>query len=79
VVLFGSWARGNHTAASDVDLLIVYGGVEREDAFALVKTALTLPGLEPHVYSVGEAQANHARLERMLAGGVVLYSQEEPS
>ena len=36
VVLFGSYAQGNYTVASDVDLLIVYRGKERKDAFATV-------------------------------------------
>lgn len=47
VVLFGSWAAGRHTAASDVDLLVVYMGHPREDAFGIVKTTLGTPGLEP--------------------------------
>jgi|GEM_PF-2546274 len=29
VVLFGSHAKGNYTVASDIDLLIVYEGVDR--------------------------------------------------
>jgi len=32
VVLFGSYAKGNYTVASDVDLLVVYDGEKREDA-----------------------------------------------
>jgi predicted nucleotidyltransferase len=31
VVLFGSYAQGNYTVASDVDLLVVYKGKERKD------------------------------------------------
>lgn len=34
VVLFGSFAKGRATAHSDVDLLVVYEGPPREDAFA---------------------------------------------
>lgn len=37
VVLFGSYAKGNYTAFSDIDVLVVYAGEPREDAFALVK------------------------------------------
>ena len=33
VVLFGSYATGRHTVASDVDLLVVYAGPRREDAY----------------------------------------------
>ena len=51
VVLFGSYARGNYTASNDIDLLVVYRGRRRADAFAAVKRTLGLPRLEPHVYS----------------------------
>lgn len=70
VVLFGSYAQGRHTVASDIDLLVVYRGPAREDAFALVKRVLALHGLEPHVYA--EADYEHVRptLERMIQGGI---------
>jgi len=37
MIMFGSYARGNFTVASDVDLLIVYQGEERKDMFTLLK------------------------------------------
>jgi len=51
VVLFGSYARGNYTVASDVDLLVVYQGKENEQAYATVKQVFGIPRLEPHVYA----------------------------
>jgi len=73
VVLFGSWAVSRHTAASDVDLLVVYRGDTRDDAFGIVKTTLAIPGLEPHAYSEREAELMRDRLARMTAGGVVIF------
>jgi predicted nucleotidyltransferase len=73
VVLFGSYARGNHTVASDIDLLVVYKGSAREDAYALCKKIFHLPGLEPHVYSEYEYEEMKQTLERMAEGGVVLF------
>lgn len=73
VVLFGSWAAGRHTPASDVDLLVIYRGEQREEAFRVVKTTLALPGLEPHVYTHHEAETMRNRLARMAAGGIVLF------
>jgi len=73
VVLFGSYAKGNYTVASDVDLLVVYQGPPREDAFAVVKKVLNIPGLEPHVYSEGEYRQVEQRIARMTEGGIVLY------
>ncbi|MDR7537890.1 MAG: nucleotidyltransferase domain-containing protein [Armatimonadota bacterium] len=73
VVLFGSWAGGRQTAASDVDLLIVYRGPARDDAFSVAKLALAIPGVEPHLYTEAEAAQMQERLARMTADGIVLY------
>ena len=73
VVLFGSWAQGRATVRSDVDVLVVYAGAPREDAFQTVRQCLDTPGLEPHTYTEAEAAALGSTLERMTAGGVVLY------
>ena len=73
VVLFGSYASGRFTAASDIDVLVVYEGALREDAFAVVKRTLDLPRVEPHVYGEDEARRLSSTLERMTRDGVVLY------
>ena len=74
VVLFGSYARGNYTVASDIDLLVVYAGEKRDDAFAVVKKTIALSGLEPHVYTEEEYDRLKPTLDRMIEGGVVLFS-----
>jgi hypothetical protein len=51
VILFCSYAKGKYTVGSDVDLLIVYKGEHRTDAYALVKKILDVPRLEPHIYT----------------------------
>lgn len=73
VVLFGSYARGNYTVASDVDLLVVYRGKENKRAYAVVKRALALPGLEPHVYAEQEYHRMKQSIQNMTRNGVVLY------
>ncbi len=70
VVLFGSYAQGRQTAASDIDLLVVYAGPPREDAYALVKRTLGVRRLEPHVYTEEEYKQVKATLEQMIEGGV---------
>ncbi len=75
VVLFGSYAQGNYTVASDVDLLVVYQGQPREDAFAIVKKVLAIPALEPHVYSEDEFETARRHIQRMTEGGIVLFPQ----
>jgi len=77
VVLFGSYAQGNYTVASDVDVLVVYGGKKRKDAFSAVKKTLDIPLLEPHVYSEEEYEGLKEVIERMISGGVVLFSRKD--
>ncbi len=73
VVLFGSHARGAATVASDVDLLIVYRGAPRADAYALARRAFRVPRLEPHLYSEVEFGTARQLLEKMLRGGVTIF------
>lgn len=54
VTLFGSWAKGRATASSDIDVLVVYEGPRREDAYKIASETLHLRGVEPHIYSEGE-------------------------
>lgn len=73
VVLFGSYARDRHTAFSDLDMLIVYADPPRGDAFAIVKRALHVRGLEPHVLAESEYAGVRAVWDRMTRGGVELW------
>ncbi|MGH7324203.1 MAG: nucleotidyltransferase domain-containing protein [Candidatus Rokuibacteriota bacterium] len=72
VVLFGSCARGTHTVASDVDLLVVYRGQPRPDAYGVVKRALGVPRLEPHLYTEAEYTAARVTVDRMTRDGITL-------
>ena len=74
VVLFGSYARGRQTVASDIDVLVVYAGAVRSDAYGLVRRVLDLRRLEPHVYAEEEYAQVSATLERMVQDGITVYS-----
>jgi len=76
VVLFGSYARGNYTVASDVDLLVVYQGKENDQAYATIKKALNIPHLEPHVYAEDDYRTMQDTIQKMITGGVVIYRRE---
>ena len=73
VVLFGSYARGNFTAFSDIDLLVVYADPPRRDASGLVKKTLNLFGLQPHVLSESELASVHPIWQKMIQDGIDLY------
>lgn len=70
VVLFGSCAMDTHTVASDVDVLFVYRGESIEGAYKVIHSTLSLRGLEPHIYTDDEAEANRSVIDRMIANGV---------
>ena len=74
VVLFGSYAKGTYTVGSDVDLLVVYQGESRSDAYALVKRTLDIPRLEPHLYTEAECDAMASTVARMVEAGVEIFS-----
>jgi hypothetical protein len=79
VVLFGSYAKGNFTVGSDVDLLIVYRGEERADAYAIAKRTLDIPQLEPHLYSEEEYKKMERIISRMSDGGILIFPEERPT
>ena len=76
VVLFGSHATGRATVASDVDLLVVYEGPPREEAFATVKKTIPIRRLEPHVYTTKEAAVQEDLLTRMTQEGIVVFEED---
>ncbi len=79
VVLFGSYAKGTYTVASDIDLLVVYGGEPRADAYALTRRVLNIPRLEPHLYTEVEYDRVSATLERMIEGGITIMVRPRSS
>ncbi len=75
--LFGSYAKGTFTVASDIDLLLVYAGPSRDDVYALAKRILGIPRLEVHAYS--EAQYRNSRdvVRKMEEGGLVVFERDK--
>ena len=72
VVLFGSWATDRATAFSDVDLLVVYAGTPRLDAYDVVRRVFDVRGIEPHIYAEAEAERLSPILNRMTSSGIDL-------
>lgn len=77
VVLFGSYSKGNYTVASDIDLLIVYKGRARKDAYSICRKTVGIPRLEPHMYSESEYEEMKQTVDKMIKDGVVLLSERE--
>ena len=77
VVLFGSYAKGNYTVASDVDFLVVYEGEAKKEAYAIVKRALDIPNVEPHIYTEKEYEEMKDTIKKMTKDGVILFQKGE--
>lgn len=73
VVLFGSYAKGRQTIASDIDLLVIHAGQPCEDAYALVKRTLNIHRLEPHIYAEEEYEQVQMTVERMARDGIRVF------
>jgi len=78
VVLFGSYSQNRYTVGSDIDLLIVYDGKTRQDAYTLTKKTIDILRLEPHLFTVQEYEILKPTLDKMTEKGVLLFSREEP-
>lgn len=57
-ILFGSYATGYYTAASDIDLFIVVDSEKtgKDEAYRRIQDRLKLPNLQLHLYSLREYQ-----------------------
>jgi len=73
VALFGSYAKGNYTVSSDVDLMVIYKGKPKDDSYATVKKSLSIPLLEPHVYSDDEYKELKETINKMIKDGIIIY------
>jgi hypothetical protein len=73
IVLFGSYAKGNYSVSSDIDLMVIYKGEPKDNAYALVKKTLSITLLEPHVYSESEYEELKETIDKMIKDGVIIY------
>lgn len=79
MILFGSYAQDRYTAGSDIDLLVVYRGGERDDAYKVVVDEVGLPRLEPRVYTeeqfAGVMAASPRFAEVLAREGIVIVGE----
>ncbi len=73
-VLFGSYARGNYTVGSDVDVLMVYGGPPHDEVYLKIRGILNIPGLELHLYSQKEYLSLKPTIDRMIRGSISMIN-----
>jgi len=57
IILDGSYAEGRYTAGSDIDVIVIYEGEERPDAYKIVMEEVGLPRLEPKTYTADQFNA----------------------
>ena len=59
-----------------IDILVVYKGPKRDDAFNIIKKTIKLSGLEPHVYTEDEYRKMKDVLSKMLGEKSVVIFDE---
>lgn len=80
IILFGSYAKERYTAGSDIDIIVVYRGRGRDDAYKTVVNEMRLPRLEARVYTEEEFNALMAgspRFAEELAKGILIAGDRE--
>jgi hypothetical protein len=75
VILFGSYAKGRHTAASDVDLLVVYEDPKRDGDYGICWDAFGIPQAEILVYTRSEYEGLKGKgaLKGIEGEGIVIW------
>jgi len=75
VILFVSYAEEKHTAASDIDLLIVYEGPKRRDDYSFFWDLFDIPQLELHIYTESEYKKlkNSFMIKEIEKKGIILW------
>ena len=59
-----------------IDILVVYKGPKRDDAFKIIKKTIGLSGLKPHVYTDEEYREMKDMLDKMLGEKSVVIFDE---
>jgi len=73
VILFGSYAKGNFTAKSDIDILIIYSEYKNENLFKEIKKTINLYNLQPHLFTEKEYKKQKEIIDRMIKDGIQIY------
>jgi predicted nucleotidyltransferase len=76
LILFGSYAKNRHTAASDIDLLIIYNGNKLKDDYHIVWDILQLPEVQLHIYTLDEFEklkSSGNSFPKEAEKGIILY------
>lgn len=80
VILFGSYAKGNATAASDVDVFVVHKCSKNINAYSVVWDSLYVPQLELHVYHYDVyrkmKEERNSLVNVVEKEGIVIYTSE---
>jgi len=75
VILFGSYAKGNATAHSDIDLCFFSSSFESQDAFDVVRELFRMTrkygnfDIEPHVFSTSDLETDNPFVKEILRTG----------
>ncbi|GAB6148718.1 nucleotidyltransferase domain-containing protein [Stetteria hydrogenophila] len=83
LILFGSYARNRYTAASDVDVLLVYDDTTRIDldVYKVAWDILDIPEVELHVYKYSDyvklKKSGNPFIRSVEEEGITIWDEDE--
>ena len=76
VIAFGSYARGEATPASDIDLVIDTGGLQQSfEVFCTIGKLLEALPIRADIFEISEIKRPSATYFSMMNEGVVIYER----
>lgn len=76
VILFGSYARGDQTAKSDIDLIIDGGGtLDAYDVFYTIGRMLEVLPVKADIFEISEVKNPSRIMDAISREGVLLYGK----
>ena len=76
ISLFCSYAKGNYTVVSEINLMVVCKVKVKKDVYSMIKYILAIRNLEPHRYTKAAFIEMIDTIEKMINDTVVLYQDQ---
>ena len=78
--LFGSFAKGNNTAFSDIDIFVVVGNNQGKNVYSICWDMIGIPEIELHIYTEAEADVmrrnGNSFLKEVEKSGIMLVGTQ---
>lgn len=74
VVLFGSYAKGNFTGRSDIDVFFLVKS-KNKNLYKIIKKNILLFNLQPHIFTKEQYLKMKEKIEKMIEKGITIFEK----